>query len=79
MPNSRKRKGHHHHQQQGLSTAPKQKLSGHLIWSVLMAVFAVIIGLMAAGTNIIVLVICAVVGAALGYAIGKSMEKTFKE
>jgi len=78
MPHSRKRKGHHHHHQEGMSTAPKQKTSGHLIWSVLIAVFAVVIGFFAAGTNILVLLLCAAAGAVLGYFIGKNMEKTFK-
>ena len=79
MPHSRKRKGHHHHtDQQQFSSGTKQKTSGHLLWSVLIAVFAVLVGLLAAGPNVLVLVICALAGAGLGYAIGRSMEKTLK-
>lgn len=79
MPNSKKRKGHHPHHPQGhLSTAPKQKTSGHLILSVLIGLFAVLIGWMAAGDNWIVLAVCAVAGAVIGYFVGKSMERTLK-
>lgn len=79
MPNSKKRKGHHpHHPQDHLSTAPKQKASGHLVWSVLIGLFAVLIGWMAAGSNWYVLAGCAVAGAGVGYFVGKSMERTMK-
>lgn len=78
MPNSRKRKGHHQHHQDEMRTASKQKTSGHLIWSLLIAIFAMVIGWFAAGTNIVVLVICGVAGAVLGYLIGKNMEKALK-
>lgn len=80
MPNSKKRKGHHpHHPQNALSSAPKQKASGHLIWSVMIGLFAVLIGWMAAGSNWIVLGLCAIAGAIVGYFVGKSMERTMKE
>jgi hydrogenase/urease accessory protein HupE len=48
---------------------------GRIIWAILIAVFGVGIAYFAAGSNWLVLAIGALVGAAVGYAAGRSMEK----
>jgi drug/metabolite transporter (DMT)-like permease len=74
MPQSRKRHGHHEHHQPSAIPA-KQRTKGRTILAILFAVFAVVIAFFAAGNNYILLVIAALVGAAIGYVVGRSMEQ----
>lgn len=75
MARSRKRKKHHPHQA-GAGISRKQKKTSRFVWPVLMAVFAVVMGFFATGANVVVLIICAVGGALIGYMIGRSMMRT---
>jgi len=73
MPQSRKRKGHPYKKPADIPAS--QRAKGTTIWALLFAAFAVIIVFFAAGLNYIVLAVAAIAGAALGYVIGKRMEK----
>jgi len=73
MPESRKRKGHPYRKPADIPAS--QRTKGTTIWALLIAVFAVIIAFFAAGLNYIILAIALIAGAALGYVIGKKMEK----
>ena len=74
MPQSRKRQGNHPFKQ--AADIPKsQRVKGRVIWAILIAVFAVLITFFGAGSNYIVLLLAAVIGALIGYAIGTRMEK----
>jgi hydrogenase/urease accessory protein HupE len=46
-----------------------------MIWAILFAVFGIIVGFFASGDNYIVIILCALAGAVVGYAIGKNMEQ----
>jgi membrane protein YqaA with SNARE-associated domain len=73
MAESRKRKTH---QQKRTAEIPaSQRAKGRVVWAVLIAVFAVIIAYFSAGDDWTVLAIAAIIGAVLGYFIGKSMEQ----
>jgi membrane associated rhomboid family serine protease len=74
MPNSRKRPGHHQHHEPSAVPA-KQRTKGRTIWAILFAVFGFGIAFFAAGDNPVVLIIAALVGAVVGYVIGKNMEQ----
>lgn len=74
MPQSRKRHGHHEHRQPSAIPA-RQRTRGRMIWAILFAVFGIIVGFFASGLNYLVLVLCALAGAAVGYVIGKNMEQ----
>lgn len=74
MPQSRKRPGHHEHHQPSAIPA-KQRTKGRTIWSILFAVFAIGIAFFAVGENYVVLIIAALIGAAIGYIVGKNMEQ----
>ena len=76
MPQSRKRHGHHF--QKPADIPADQRTSGHLIWALLFAVFGLLIAFFAAGSNVIVLIVGAAAGAALGWALGKKMERDSK-
>jgi len=77
MPQSRKRPGHHEHHQPSAIPA-KQRTKGRTIWSILFAVFAIIIAFFAVGNNYVVLIIAALIGIAIGYIVGKNMEQDAK-
>lgn len=73
MPESRKRKGHPFRKTADVPAS--QRIKGTTIWALLLAAFALLIAYFAAGLNYIILIIAAIAGAALGYVIGKKMEK----
>ena len=77
MPESRKRHGHHEHQEQKktVDIPPGQRVKGRVLWAILCTVFAVLIAYFGAGENYIVLIIAALLGAVIGFAIGRAMEK----
>ena len=74
MPESRKRPGHHEHQVPADIPA-SQRVKGRVIWAILCAVFAFLIAYFGVGENWTVLVIATIVGAFIGFAIGRAMEK----
>lgn len=74
MPESRKRPGHHEHQTPADIPA-SQRVKGRAIWAILCAVFAFLIAYFGVGENWTVLVIVTILGALIGYAIGRAMEK----
>jgi hypothetical protein len=74
MPQSRKRHGHHAYQKPADIPA-KQRTKGRITWAILFGVFGLLVVLFAAGDNYIILVLGALFGAAIGYMIGKNMEK----
>ena len=76
MPQSRNRPGHAY--QKPADIPASQRVRGRIIWAILIAVFGVGIAYFAAGSNWLMLTIGALVGAAVGYAAGKSMEKDAK-
>ena len=73
MPQSRKRPGHHF--QKPADIPASQRTKGRVIWSILFAVFALIIAFFATGGDMIVLVIAIALGAFIGYMVGKRAEK----
>ena len=73
MPQSRKRKGHPFKKPSDIPAS--QRTKGRTFWALLIAVFCILIALFSAGLNYIVLIIAAIVGAAIGYLIGKNMER----
>jgi|GEM_PF-1401403 len=73
MPESRNRPGHPY--QAPADIPSKQRVKGRVMWAILFAIFGGLIGFFAAGENYVVIGIAAAVAAALGYVIGKSMEK----
>ena len=78
MPQSRKRPGHHeHHEPSAISS--KQRTKGRTILAILFAVFAGVMSFFAAGDNYVVLVIAVIVGALIGYVVGKNMEQSAKK
>ena len=76
MPESRQRPGHHY--QKPSDVPASQRVKGRVIWAILFAVFGVGIAFFALGDNWVALLIAALVGAAIGYYAGKSMEKDAK-
>jgi 1,4-dihydroxy-2-naphthoate octaprenyltransferase len=77
MPQSRNRPGHPHQKQSAIPA--RQRVKGRVIWAILFAIFAGLIAFFAAGDNLVVLVIAAAAGAALGYIVGKNMEQDAKK
>jgi hypothetical protein len=73
MPQSRNRPGHKY--QKPADIPARQRTKGHIILAILFAVFAVIVALFAAGPDYIILALAAIAGAAVGYLVGRSMEK----
>ena len=73
MPQSRKRHIHHDHHQPA-TASPKQKTKGRITWAILFGVFGLLISFFAAADNYFVLIIGTLIGAAIGYTIGKNME-----
>ncbi|MGZ3836937.1 MAG: hypothetical protein ACXVMS_06940 [Flavisolibacter sp.] len=74
MPQSRKRHGHHEYHKPADIPA-RQRTKGRITWSILFAVFGLLVSYFAAGANITVLIIGTLLGAGIGYAIGRNMEK----
>jgi hypothetical protein len=72
MARNKKRKGHPYRKPS--LTTTRQRAKGSTLWSILFAVFALLIGFFAAGPNYTVLVIAGITGAIVGFFIGKSME-----
>ncbi len=76
MPQSRKRPGHHEYRKPSDIPA-SQRVKGRIVWAILFSVFGLLIGFFASG-NTVALVMGALVGAAIGYALGLKMEKDAK-
>lgn len=74
MPNSRKRPGHHVHHEPAAIPA-RQRTKGRIIWALLGGVFGFLITLFASSEGYIAPIIGCIVGALLGFVIGKNMEK----
>lgn len=72
MPQSRKRPGHQYPKPAAIPA--KQRVKGRITWALLFGVFGLLIALFASG-SLIVWVIATVIGAAIGYVAGKSMEQ----
>jgi hypothetical protein len=77
MPQSRKRKGHLFKKPSDIPAS--QRTKGRILWAILIGVFSLLITLFAVGLNYIVLSIVLIVGAFVGYLIGKSMEKQTRQ
>lgn len=73
MPESRKRPGHPYRKPADIPAS--QRTQGRVVWAVLLAVFVTLIAFLGVGTNWMVLIAAAVIGAMAGYFIGKAMEK----
>jgi uncharacterized membrane protein YqgA involved in biofilm formation len=73
MPQSRNRPGHSYQKPAGVPAS--QRVKGRVFWAILFAIFGLGIAYFAAGDNWIVLIIGALIGAAIGYVAGKSMEQ----
>lgn len=73
MPQSRKRSGHHYQKPSDIPSS--QRIKGRMIWSILFAVFGLVIAFFASGNTKLALVAGAVTGAVIGYFIGKNMEQ----
>ncbi|MBA2500613.1 MAG: hypothetical protein H0V30_12860 [Chitinophagaceae bacterium] len=56
-----------------------QRVRGRIIWSLLLAVFGIIIAFFAVGLNYIALTIGALIGAIAGYFIGIQMVRDLSE
>jgi hypothetical protein len=76
MPQSRNRPGHNY--QKPADVPASQRVKGRVIWAILFAIFGLGIAFFAAGASWVALVIGALLGAAIGYAAGKSMEQDAK-
>jgi hypothetical protein len=74
MPNSRKRPGHHVHREPAAIPA-RQRTKGRIVWAMLGGVFGLLIAIFASSEGYVIPVIGCLIGALIGYAIGKTMEK----
>ena len=74
MPRSRKRQGHHDYHQPSAIPA-RQRTKARTIWAILFGVFALIMAFFAAGDNYVILIAAAVIGALIGYVVGKTVEQ----
>lgn len=72
MPQSRKRHGHHY--QKPAVVPARQRTRGKIVWSILFAVFGMVIAFFASDQNIAALVIGAIIGGTLGYFVGNSLD-----
>ena len=73
MPQSRQRHGHHY--QKPANIPAKQRVKGRIIWAILFAIFGMLIAFFATNNNYVALVLGVLIGAAIGYVAGKSMER----
>lgn len=73
MAENKKRPGHPYRKRADIPAS--QRTKGRVVWALLIAVFAVLITFFNTGDNWIALAVAGLVGAALGYYIGKTMEK----
>ena len=73
MPQSRNRPGHRY--QKPADVPASQRVRGRVIWAILFAIFGLGIAYFAAGANYLVMALGTLVGAAIGYYAGKSMEQ----
>lgn len=76
---AQRRKRHHHATPKHVDIPKSQRTKGRIIWSILFAVFGVVLTYFAAGDSWIVLVIGAVVAGLIGYVVGRNMEQAASE
>lgn len=74
MPESRKRPGVHTYKKTA-DIPPNQRVKGRVLWAILCGIFGLLIAYFGAGNNYLILLIAGLFGAAVGYAIGRAMEK----
>lgn len=77
MPQSRKRPGHTYQKRADIPSS--QRTSGHLLLSLLFGAFGLLIAWFATGTNVVVLVLGAAIGAIAGWLLGRKMEQDSKK
>lgn len=75
MPTSRKRQGHHPHHHSAAIPA-RQRTKGRIIWALLAAVFGLLIGFFGSTDGYVAPLLGCLLGAVLGYFIGKNLEKS---
>ncbi|HEY2720725.1 MAG TPA: hypothetical protein VGI82_03310 [Chitinophagaceae bacterium] len=73
MPESRQRPGHPYHKPADISSS--QRVKGRTTWAILFGVLGFLIAWLATGINYKILIPSTVLGAVIGYVIGKAMEK----
>jgi hypothetical protein len=73
MPESRKRPGHPY--QKPADIPARQRVKGKITWAILFTLFGLCIAYFAGGLNFKILVAAGVIAGAIGYFIGRSMEK----
>lgn len=73
MPQSRHRPGHQY--QKPAVIPAKQRVKSRIIWAILFAVFGLLIAFFASDNSYIALALGALIGAAIGYVAGKSIEQ----
>jgi hypothetical protein len=73
MPESRKRPGHPY--QKPADIPASQRVKGKIMWALLFGVFGLLISYFTAGRNYKILIVATLVAGAIGYFIGKKMEK----
>ena len=74
MPSTRKRHGHHEYHKPS-AIPSRQRTKGRSTWAILFGVFGLLIAFFAAGNNYWILGAGLVIGALIGYFVGKKMEK----
>lgn len=73
MPRSRKRQGHQFYKK-STAVPASQRVKGRTSLAILFGIFGLLISLFASN-SVVVIIVCAVLGAIVGYWVGKSMEK----
>lgn len=73
MPRSRKRPGHHY--QKPADIPARQRTRGKVVWSILFAVFGLVMAFFASDGSYVAMAIGAIVGAFLGFAVGKNVDR----
>jgi hypothetical protein len=74
MPSTRKRHGHHeYHKPSAIPSG--QRTKGRITWAILFGIFGLLITLFASGNNYWVIGTGVLIGALIGYIVGKNMEK----
>ncbi len=77
MPESRNRNKHHHAQQPSAHHAAKTKRSAALVVSILTAVLGLAVAYFTRGTDATTLITGTLIGGAIGFILGKGMDKSF--